>query len=40
MRDLSYKLIFVAININVENNQFDEFDKEEEEPDRGKDEPR
>lgn len=25
MRDLSYKLIFVAINIKVENNQFDEF---------------
>jgi hypothetical protein len=29
MRDLSYKLIFVAINIKVENNQFDEFEKEE-----------
>lgn len=25
VRDLSYKLIFCAININVENNQFDEF---------------
>lgn len=24
MRDLSYKLVFVAINITVENNQFDE----------------
>jgi hypothetical protein len=23
MRDLSYKLVFVAINIKVENNQFD-----------------
>lgn len=26
MRDLSYKLIFIAINIKVENNQFDEFE--------------
>jgi hypothetical protein len=25
VRDLSYKLIFSAINIKVENNQFDEF---------------
>ena len=25
IRDLSYKLIFTAINIRVENNQFDEF---------------
>ena len=33
MRDLSYKLIFVAININVENNQFDEFVRNEEEED-------
>jgi DNA replication licensing factor MCM6 len=40
MRDLSYKLVFVAINIKVENNQFDEFDKEEEEVERGKDDPK
>lgn len=26
IRDLSYKLIFSAINIKVENNQFDEFE--------------
>ena len=37
MRDLSYKLIFVAININVQNNQFDEFEKEEEEVEKDKD---
>jgi DNA replication licensing factor MCM6 len=30
----------VAINIKVENNQFDEFDKEEEEVERGKDDPK
>jgi hypothetical protein len=40
MRDLSYKLVFVGINIKVENNQFDEFDKEEEEVERGKDDPK
>lgn len=37
MRDLSYKLIFVAINIKVENNQFDEFEREEEEVEKDKD---
>lgn len=31
MRDLSYKLVFVGINIKVENNQFDELEREEEE---------
>ena len=30
MRDLSYKLIFVAVNIKVENNQFDEYDHNDE----------
>lgn len=29
VRDLSYKLIFSAINIKVENNQFDEFKRED-----------
>ena len=38
MRDLSYKLIFVAINIKVENNQFDEFEKEEEDVEKEKQE--
>lgn len=28
VRDLSYKLIFSAVNIKVENNQFDEFEAE------------
>lgn len=28
VRDLSYKLIFTAVNIKVENNQFDEFKEE------------
>ena len=37
IRDLSYKLIFTAINIKVENNQFDEFYEEEEEEERDKD---
>lgn len=37
MRDLSYKLIFVAINIKVENNQFDEFEPEEEEEEKERD---
>lgn len=40
MRDLSYKLIFNAINIKVENNQFDEFFEEEEEEERDKDAPK
>ena len=31
IRDLSYKLIFIAVNIKVENNQFDEFDHNDEE---------
>ena len=36
IRDLSYKLIFTAINIKVENNQFDEFFEEEEEEEKEK----
>ena len=30
MRDLSYKLTFIAVNIKVENNQFDQYDQNEE----------
>mgnify|MGYP001190395228 FL=1 len=30
VRDLSYKLIFTAVNIRVENNQFDDFKDEAE----------
>ena len=40
IRDLSYKLIFTAINIKVENNQFDEFFEEEEDEDRDNDGPK
>lgn len=31
VRDLSYKLIFTAVNIKVENNQFDDFKEEKDE---------
>ena len=37
IRDLSYKLIFTAINIKVENNEFDDFKNDEEEEERDKD---
>ncbi len=37
MRDLSYKLVFVAININVQNNQFDEAEREDQELEGEKD---
>jgi DNA replication licensing factor MCM6 len=40
IRDLSYKLIFTAINIKVENNQFDEFFEEEEDDEKDKDSPK
>lgn len=40
VRDLSYKLIFSAINIKVENNQFDEFVRDEEEQEFDKDAPK
>lgn len=40
IRDLSYKLIFTAINIKVENNQFDEFFEEEEDEEREREGPK